>query len=242
MNIVAIIQARMSSSRLPGKVLLKMDNKTMLEHVRAKVSQVKQINLIVLATSTDPTDDGIFDLCQQKGFVCFRGSLTDVLNRYYEAGKKYKADVVIRITCDNPLIDPQLIDEGITIFKRGNYDYVANKVEPANVIGFEYEIINFSSLEKAFFEAKTSKEREHVTPYIWRTHPEYFKLRKLPYTKNKNQYRLTVDTKEDFELVKILVEKYHADILSFKKIITILDTHPELAAINRCIQQKPYTA
>lgn len=238
MNIVALIQARTSSTRLPNKVLLKMGNKTMLEQVVIRTKKTRKINDIIVVTSTDPSDDLIAQLCHQRKYKHFRGSLTDVLSRYYEAAKKYNADVIIRVTSDNPLIDPHLIDKGITLFLSGNYDYVANKVEPFSVIGFEYEIMTFAALEKAFLNATSELEHEHVTPYIWHTHPEQFKIKKFPYTSITKKYRLTVDTSEDFELTKILIEKYNAETKSFAQIMAILENNPQLVTINQHVEQK----
>lgn len=238
MNIATIVQARISSTRLPGKILLQMGNKTMLEQVITRLSQVKQINQIVVATSTDSSDDPIITLCQKRQYRYYRGSSTDVLSRYYEAAKKYSADIIIRITSDNPLIDSGLIDEGLSLFLQGNFDYVANKVDPFYVIGFEYEIMTFAALRKAYLNATTEAEHEHVTPYIWHTHPGEFKIKKFPYTSITKKYRLAVDTPEDFNLVKILIEKYAADIKSFTDIIKILETNPHLTNINKHIEQK----
>lgn len=241
MIIDLIIQARMTSTRLPGKVLLPIAGKPMLWHVIYRVSLLKNINNIIVATSTDRSDDMIAKFCSINNIKCFRGSLDNVLSRYYEAALQEKADIIIRITADCPLIDAKLIERGLKIFKDKKLDYLSNVIERTYPVGFDFEIFTSSLLEKAYRNAKIEAEKEHVTPYFYLTHPDKFKIYNLKQNKNKSSYRLTVDTAQDLALIKILIEKYQAQKKDFQKIITILENHPELVSINKNVKAKVLT-
>ena len=240
MKIVAMIQARMTSTRFPGKVLKTIAGKPMLWYVVNRVRTAKKIGDVVVATSTDPSDDFIEDYCKSNKIKYFRGDLDNVLKRYYETAKKFNADAIVRITSDCPLIDGKLIDEGIKEFMRSDCDYLSNTVKRTFPRGFDFEIFTFDALNAAFKNATKEPEREHVTPYIWRNHPEDFKIKYFKREIDKSHFRITVDTPEDFELVKILVEKYRTDIKSADDIIEILDDHPEISQLNAHIEQKHY--
>ncbi len=240
MNIVAIIQARMSSTRLPGKVLLSIAGKAMITYVIERARLAKSLNQVIVATSIDSTDDPIVEFCRLNQFAYFRGNLTDVLERYYETAKHLNAQVIVRITSDCPLIDGALIDQGILAFRNDRIDYLSNTIQRTFPRGFDFEIFTFNVLETAYKKATEKPEREHVTPYIWRNHPEDFRIRHFVQETNKSSYRVTVDTAEDFGMIKILIEKFHADKKTCQEIITLLDTHPEIVAINKHIEQKQY--
>ena len=240
MNIVAIIQARMTSTRFPGKVLKTIAGKPMLWYMVNRTRTAKMINDVVVATSTDLSDDLIEDFCKINKIKYFRGDLDNVLKRYYETAKKFNANVIVRVTSDCPLIDGKLIDEGLKEFIGGDYDYLSNTVERTFPRGSDFEILKFSALENAYKNAAEEPEKEHVTPYIWRNHPEQFKICQLKREVDKSNFRITVDTPEDLEVIKILIEKYKADKKSADEIIEILDNHPEISQLNAHIEQKHY--
>lgn len=240
MKIVAIVQARMSSLRLPGKVLMTIAGKPMLWYVVERVSLAKKIDHVVVATSTDPSDDVIVDFCKKNKISYFRGELENVLKRYFDCAKKFGADVIIRITADCPLVDGALIDKGIDKYLKSGLDYLSNTIERTYPRGFDFEVFNFEVLDTAHRNATEEPEKEHVTPYIWRNHPNDFSIGQLKSKINKSKYRVTVDTKKDLDVIKILVEKYGADKKDATGIINLLDNHPEIAAINRSVEQKHY--
>lgn len=241
MKIVAIVQTRMSSSRLPGKVLTKIGSKSMLEHVLAGVSKSKLINYSVVATTHDKSDDAIVQLCKRKKIKYFRGSMYDVLGRYYQAAIVFDASIIVRVCSDCPLIDGKMIDTGMKMFLDSNLDYFSNTVDATYPIGFNFEILTLNALSQAFKNAKDLPEREHVTPYIWKNNPKKFKIGQL---KNplgdKSKYRITVDTNEDMLAVEMLIKKFQAHKKGYMEIIKILDKHPEIVSLNEEIAQKKY--
>lgn len=237
MNTVIIIQARMSSTRLQGKVLMKIADHPMLYFVFTRASKAK-VSKVIVATSNDLSDDSIVDYCTQQNFPVIRGNLNNVLDRFYHAAKHEKADVVIRVTADCPLIDGDLITQGLIQFEKEKPDYLSNTIRRTYPRGFDFEIFTFAALEFAYQNAKTQFEYEHVTPFIWKSQPEKFNIKQLTQKGDKSNYRLTVDTPDDLELVKELLEKYHAEAKNCAEIIGILDSHSELFQINAHIKQK----
>lgn len=228
----AIIQARMSSSRLPGKVLREINGRPMIAYMLERVASAKRIDKVVLATSIDPSDDPIAEFCRGAKFACSLGSLDDVLDRYYQAARESKADVIVRLTGDCPLIDPAIIDEMIGIYEQGKYDYVANTVPPEGVTfpdGMDVEIFSFKNLEKAWKEAKKPSDREHVTFYFWK-HPEVFSCYRHNLAKNLSHYRLTVDYPEDLEVISKIFAHFHPKniLFSMDDVIDFLERHPEI--------------
>ena len=238
MKIVAIIQARMTSSRLPGKVLRIIGNQPMLWYSTHRLSKSSMIDHVVVATSNNSSDDDVFRFCKSKNFNCFRGDLDNVLSRYYFAGLTYQADIMVRITADCPLSDPLLVEHGIELFQKNATDYLSNTVKRTYPRGFDFEIMTFDALKKAYLCATKGFEKEHVTPYIWKTHPEQFRISQITQPNDYSSFRITVDTQEDFEVMKILIEQYKADQLNYNQITTILQKHPEIAALNKNVQQK----
>ena len=168
--VIAIIQARMGSTRLPGKVLKRIDGRPMLSYLLDRVLKSTKIDKVIIATSILAIDDPIEDHCKEYGVDCFRGSENDVLSRYYECAKKYNADVIVRLTADCPLADPNVIDDVIKIFECNNVDYCANTV-PVSTFpdGTDVEVFSMNALEKAFNEVKDPHFREHVTFQFWQT-------------------------------------------------------------------------
>jgi spore coat polysaccharide biosynthesis protein SpsF len=179
---ILIIQARMSSSRLPGKVLLDIHGQTMLARVVERSRKAARIEEVCVATTIEQSDDAIADFCSQQGYACYRGSLHDVLDRYYQAARRWKADIVVRITADCPLMDPELIDQTLSAFlgdasKDGPlaYDFAANRLPPpwrrTYPIGLDIEVCTFAALERAWIEADQPHQREHVMPYLYEDSP-----------------------------------------------------------------------
>ena len=234
----------MGSSRLPGKVLLDILGKPVLWHIVNRLSKVIGIDQIVIATSDKTQDDEIEKFCNRYNFDIFRGDETDVLDRFYKASQKYRADSVIRVTGDCPLVDPQIVDALIKLFQDNNYDH-CGVVTGAGVSGIpnikrfpdgmDAEIMKIETLHAAYKEASTELQREHVTPFIWQQ-PERFILGTLyPRDRDYSQYRLTLDQQEDFELIKQIFGKlwYNSPDFGLDEIIDLLDNNPEFSFGNQ---------
>lgn len=230
----------MSSTRLPGKIMLNLHGKTVLQHVIERVSASMHIDKVVVATTDFSVDDTIIEECERLGIDTFRGSSEDVLSRYYGCARQYGADTVIRITSDCPVIDPILLDAMVEYFHSNDFDYVSNTIERTFPRGLDAEIFTFKALEKAFNEATEPFEKEHVTPYIHLSHPEKFSLGSYTNNQNNSQYRLTLDTQDDWTLIKKIYDSlYHkGEIFSYDQVITLLKEQPDLANINAHIEQK----
>lgn len=242
MKTVLIVQARMTSTRLPGKVLLPLAGAPMLTRLVERLHGVKRADAIVIATTTNASDDPIAALCTQLGVLCHRGSEHDVLARYADAARLHDADAVVRITSDCPLIAPTLIDQVIAVYEEGDSDYVSNMLPPTWPYGMAVEVFSAAALQEAHAEAIQAAEREHVTPFIyWR--PERFRLRNLESLINLSHYRWTVDTPEDYELVRLLFEALIPAHPEFTQadILNLLEVHPDWLAINQHIEQKQAT-
>ena len=199
MKIAAIIQARMSSKRLPNKVMLPLSGKPVLEHVIERLKYSKIIQDIIVATSSDISDQKIVDYCKKKKINFFCGNLTDVLDRYYQAAKKNNIDVVVRITSDCPLIDPEVVDEVLKNFFLNDYDLFSLGGEFPD--GLDCQVFKFSALAKSWDEATLKSDREHVGTYIENTNPKSFKTGALKKFKNLQNYRWTIDQIEDYEFL-----------------------------------------
>lgn len=241
MRVIAIIQARMGSSRLPGKVLMNLMGKSVLEHVIYRVRQCKEIDDVIIATTTLQKDDVIVNKLNNIGIRSYRGKEEDVLERYYEAAKAYNVTDVVRITSDCPLIDPKVIDEVIRFYKQNSYDIVTNapgdESERTYPRGLDVEVFSFRSLEEANFNATEEYQREHVTPYIYEHKFKVFKYKnKLDYS----SYRWTLDTWEDFELISKIYEAMYNEQQMFymRDVLEYIDKNPEVVNINKAIVQK----
>ncbi|MCF6465226.1 cytidylyltransferase domain-containing protein [Clostridium sp. Cult2] len=241
MKTVCIIQARMGSTRLPGKVMLDLCGKTVLWHVIERVKRVKNIDEIVIATTTGKKDDVIVEEVLKYGAKVFRGSEEDVLSRYYYAAKENKADVVVRLTSDCPLIDPEVTNDVIDFYlnNNNNLDYVSNTLERTFPRGLDTEVFSFEALEKAFNEATLQRDKEHVTPYIW-DNPNKFSLGNYKNNVNYSHLRWTLDTEEDYELIsRVYKELFNNEhTFYFREIIELVERKPELHNINATIKQK----
>ncbi|HYD79817.1 MAG TPA: glycosyltransferase family protein [Paucimonas sp.] len=241
MRTVVIVQARMTSTRLPGKVLKEVLGKPLLEYLVERLRRVRLADAFAIATTTNETDLPIVELCERLGVPVTRGSEHDVLARYYEAARFMRADVVVRTTSDCPLIDPAVIDDVIGFFAghRERYDYVSNALTPSYPYGMPAEILPFGLLEQAHREAAAPPEREHVTPFIY-TRPERFRIGHVVHPEDLSHHRWTVDTAEDFELVRRIIEALHpaAPEFGLRDILAVLDEHPDWSTINAHVRQK----
>jgi spore coat polysaccharide biosynthesis protein SpsF len=205
MNVVAIIQARMGSTRLPGKVMSLIQGESLLQVIIRRISRAECIDTIVVATTKDSDDDVIYDWCIKNGINVIRGESNDVLSRFYHAATAFQAEVVVRITADDPLKDPTVIDRAVTLCQSNpNLDYVSNTLLATYPEGLDVEVFVFSALTKAFNEAVLMSDREHVTPYIWRN-PTLFKCLNFEHKINYSHIRFTVDYENDLEFIRQLV-------------------------------------
>lgn len=235
MNTVCIIQARMSSSRLPGKVLLKLGGKEVLTHVIDRLSVCRELDKIVVATSLECSDDVLVNWCNTRNIQVFRGNLQDVLDRYYKCAIEFQADSIVRITADCPLLDPQIVDEVIRGFKGGNYDlyYLGGEFPD----GLDCAVFSFYALERAWHEALLSSEREHVGPYVI-SHPEYFRIGDLKKFKGLSHHRWTLDEPRDLRFLSLIFEHFqHSKNKLFftDEILEYLTLNPNLLQINQDI-------
>ena len=243
-NCVAIIQARMSSSRLPGKSLMNIAGRPMLEWVIRRVKRSSLIDLVMVATTTDTSDEPIEMLCKKLEIPVYRGSMNDVLDRYYQAARQLQADIVVRITSDCPLIDPELIDKTIKALQENEADFACNRLPPpmkrTYPIGLDVEVVKFNALERAWKEATKKNEREHVMPYLY-DEPGRFKIVRIDYDVDYGSMRWTVDTKEDLDFVRQVYSylKKREDF-SWLDVLELMKNQPKLAEINRGVTHKSY--
>ena len=228
-----IIQARMGSTRLPGKVMKLLDgNNPSISSTISQLKQCTEIDKIIVATTTNQEDNVIADYVENLGIDLFRGSADDVLGRYYECARKYSLSGILRVTADCPLIDPTIVDTGLKIFKNGNYDYVTNTLNRTFPDGNETEIFSFKSLEYAYNDANLPSEREHVTPYIHKN-DALFKIGKVRNNTDYSQIRLTVDRELDLELVRKIISKINKKPILLEDILNLFKKEPELFQLNQ---------
>jgi spore coat polysaccharide biosynthesis protein SpsF (cytidylyltransferase family) len=228
---LAIIQARMSSTRLPGKVLLPLSDKPVLEHVIQRVKNCKLVDKVVVATTDHDSDNIIEDWCKKNNFEYYRGSLEDVLDRFYKVASQFKAENILRITADCPVIDSGIIDEVIEKYHEGNFDFYGLSGEFPD--GLDCTMFSFKALETAWKNSKLQSEREHVGPYML-NHPELFAIGGYKKFKNLGHLRLTLDDPRDYQLLSTIFKKLY-DIDNFfnhEMIINLLNESPELLKIN----------
>jgi spore coat polysaccharide biosynthesis protein SpsF len=242
MNVVCIIQARMGSTRLPGKVLMNICGKTVLEHDIDRLRKVNNINNIVIATTELDRDNAIVKEAKRLNVNAFRGSEDDVLSRYYFASKKFNADIIVRVTSDCPLIDSEVTQDIIQHFidNYNNCDYVSNTVKRTYPRGLDTEVFSFKSLERAYIEATSDRDREHVTPYIW-DNPQIFRIEQHINKEDLSGLRWTLDTREDFELISRIYEYLYPTRLeqfNMEDIVELYNIDPILKGININIKQK----
>jgi spore coat polysaccharide biosynthesis protein SpsF len=241
MKIAAIIQARMGSTRLPGKILRTVNGKTLLEYQIERVKHAKMIDQIIIATTVNESEQPIVELCEKMRIDYYRGSEQDVLSRYYEAAKQFDVDIIVRLTSDCPVIDPEVIDIVINeyIKNRSSIDYVSNTLERTYPRGLDTEVFSFEALSKAYLEATLPRDREHVTAFFY-TNPQLFNLMGFKSEFFYGDYRWTVDTKEDFDLISLIIKQLYNPnrLFLLDDVIKLLKGHPEWNEINSHIEQK----
>ena len=256
-RVIAIIQGRMSSSRLPGKILADIAGQPMLQRVYIRTSRAATVTETIFATTTDATDDPVAEYCDFSGIPFTRGSLFDVLDRYYQAAKNAKAEVVVRVTADCPVIDPALIDDVVKTLLDGEYDFVCNRLPPpwhrTYPIGLDVEACTFKVLAKAWKAAKEPQHREHAMPYFYEgveltrqsrtletgVSPRGFNVALLHHTTDFGDYRWTVDTPEDLEFMRRVYSRFDGrDDFSWKEVLNLVHDEPELMEINAGVQHK----
>ncbi len=228
----------MSSSRLPGKVLMPILGEPMLFRHIERLHRSREIDQFIVATSTDASDDALVQACAQRGVGCYRGSLDDVLQRFVQAAEPYAPEIVVRLTGDCPLADPAVIDEVIRFFRAGNYDYASNCMPPTFPDGLDVEVMRFSCVQEAEREAMLPSHREHVTPFL-RAHPERFRIGNHASTVDRSGLRWTVDEPEDFEFVRRVYEKLYPVKPDFttRDILDLLKREPELQTMNSAFER-----
>ena len=233
MRKVAIIQARSTSTRLPGKCLLRLYSKTVLEHIIDRLKRVPSLDGICVATTANDGDDAIVETARKAGTSVYRGSEEDVLDRFYQAARQERADVICRITSDDPLKDPGVIEKVMQEFLNNGCDYASNTLKPTYPEGIDVEVFSRGALEKAWREGKLPSEREHVTPYIWK-HPKLFKLISVEYDKDLSKLRWTLDYAEDWVFIQQVYDFLYPDDKAFfmKDVLRLLEERPYLKNIN----------
>lgn len=235
MKVLAITQARYGSSRLPGKVLKEINGTSLLEIHLRRILQSKLISKLIVATTNESNADKIVDVSNYLGVSVYKGSLNDVLDRFYSAAITEMPDLIVRITSDCPLVDPVVIDEVIEFAIVNNVDYVANNLNPTYPDGFDVEVFKFKALEQAFKDASLKSDREHVTPYIWRNSTykggTLFSSYSFENEKNYSHLRLTVDKVEDFHVIESLVNALGFD-KGWMDYVEFLLKHDEIVAMN----------
>ena len=248
----------MGSSRLPGKVLIDIAGQPMLAHVVERTRRASSVRQVIVATTTEADDQPVADFCAQRGYACYRGSLHDVLDRYYQAARQFQAEAVVRITADCPLIDPQVIDQTVYSFldlspdqgqlesTQANlrYDFAANRLPPpwgrTYPIGLDTEVCSMQALEIAWKEAVENHQREHVMPFFY-DQPQRFRILHLDYPTDYGKLRWTVDTTEDLELVRQIFAHFPGrSDFSWLEVLELFQRKPELAQINQQVQPKDY--
>ncbi|RPI92125.1 MAG: acylneuraminate cytidylyltransferase [Chloroflexi bacterium] len=256
-RVIAIIQGRMSSSRLPGKILADIAGQPMLQRVFLRTSRAATVTETVFATTTDPSDDPVAEYCNFSGIPLRRGSLYDVLDRYYQTAKQTKADVVVRITADCPVIDPALIDDVVKALLDDEYDFVCNRLplpwHRTYPIGLDVEACTFKNLEKAWKVAKEPQHREHAMPYFYEgvelsavsrqleqgISPRGFRVALLHYTTDFGDYRWTVDTPQDLEFIRQIYSRFDGrDDFTWKEVLDVVHNEPKLMEINADVKHK----
>jgi len=239
MNIVCIVQARMGATRFPDKVISNIYGKPMIIRVLERLMFSKLIDTVVVATSISNKDDIIEKVCKENHYSVFRGSEDDVLDRYFQTAEAYEADIIVRVTGDCPLIDPNISDKVIQYYIKSNFDYVSNTLHPTYPDGLDTQVFSYRVLGKANKEAKLPIEREHVIPYI-KNHPEIFSLGEVRHRRDLSYMRWTVDYEKDLEFVRqVYANLMHISgkLFTMGDVLRLLKQKPELARINSGIER-----
>jgi spore coat polysaccharide biosynthesis protein SpsF len=236
-TVVAIVQARMGSSRLPGKVLLNLGSRPVLDWVVTRLERASTVGAVVVATSRKPADDAIEAICRQRGWALFRGSEEDVLDRYYEASLSYPCDVVVRVTADCPLVDPGIVDEVVrAVWRSPAADYASNVIDPRTFPrGLDVEAFTPDALAAAWRQDR-SGWREHVTPFLYRN-PDRFRLRRVAHPEDLSRYRWTLDTPADLAALRALIAQVPEPHAPWTAYVVAAERLPHLAEKNRHVSQ-----
>ncbi|TVY07208.1 cytidylyltransferase domain-containing protein [Paenibacillus cremeus] len=237
MKVVVIIQARMGSTRLPGKVMKRIADKTVLEHVVDRLKKSREVDEIVIATTPKEEDNIIAVEATRLGVKYFKGSEDDVLSRYYFAAKENNAEVIVRVTSDCPLIDAEVMDNMIRIFKTTTCDYLSNTITRTYPRGLDCEIFSFQVLETSFNKASENYQREHVTPYIYEN-DQLFKIEQYLDDEDNSYIRCTLDTTEDFEVIKRTLESINVNNYSYTDLLVFFRKNPHIISLNSDVAQK----
>jgi spore coat polysaccharide biosynthesis protein SpsF len=238
LKVVAIIQARMGSTRLPGKVLKDVEGETVLARVVNRLRRARLIHEVLVATTDRPADDVIVQHCRSLSVSVSRGDQEDVLDRYFRAAQLAKADIVVRITSDCPLIDPEITDKTIAAFLAARPDYASNALDRTYPRGLDTEVMFFATLARAWQQARKPYERTHVTPYIYE-HPAEFKLLSVTGDENYSHLRWTVDTPEDLELIRAIYSRLKdKPAFLWQDALDVVNREPALSELNRFVKQK----
>ena len=241
MTVGIIVQTRTGSTRLPGKVMMKADDKLlMVDYVINQLKHSKLHDEIVIATTDLKQDDVIFDYVTNRNIPCFRGDEKNVLERHYQCAKKYAFSTIVRIPSDKPLIDPTIVDSVIEKFQSNSYDYLSNffidvndndRFIPSYPSGTEVEIFSFTALETAWKNATSEEEKEHVTPYLY-SHPEKFNTSTLKSKNNLSQFRWALDYENDLKLIRIIISKITKRPILMNDILELFEQEPDLKKNN----------
>ena len=238
MKTIVIVQSRLGSSRLKGKVLKNICGKTMLARVIERLKRSRLGNNVVVATTTNSEDDAVIQECKNLSTPVFCGSEEDVLDRYYRAARHFKADAVVRITSDCPLVDPEVVDRVIETFQKEKPDFASNAVVRTYPRGLDTEMISLSALSSAWEKAKAPYERTHVTPFI-RENSKLFRIVSITSTRDLSYHRWTVDTAEDLEFVRAVYQRFgDSDDFNWQDVLDLLEREPALMKINAEVRQK----
>lgn len=234
--IAAVVQARMGSTRLPGKVMAEIMGKPLLWHLISRLKRSKLIDKIVVATTKNEKDKPILELAEKVEVNSFAGNEEDVLDRYYMAATRFEAKSVVRITSDCPILDPSIVDTVVELFLQGKYNLVSNVNPPTFPDGLDVEVLSFATLERTWHEAHLTSEREHVTPYIYK-HPEIFRIGNVSYKEDLSGLRWTVDEARDLEFVRAIFKYLNGTPFNMGDVLKILEIHPEVLTINAGVRR-----
>jgi spore coat polysaccharide biosynthesis protein SpsF len=238
MRTVALILARMDSSRLPGKVLARLGRRTMLARVVRRVARAARVDEVVVATTTRPTDDAIVEECRRLSIGVSRGKVRDVLDRCRKAAEEHAADRIVRVTADCPLVDPEIIDRVVEHAEAEAADYACVVPGWSYPRGLDAELLARPALEVAWRLATSREDREHVTPFVYR-HPEMFRLAPMGDPAARTVHRWTVDTAEDLAFVRRVCARLGpGDDFSWRDVLALVECDPKLAALNRHVPQR----
>ena len=232
MTVGCIIQARMGSTRLPGKVLLELkEGKTVLNYVINQLSFCRTIDKIIVATTTLTEDDDIVNFCKINNIEYFRGDAKNVLDRHYQCAMKYSFSTIIRMPSDKPLLDPTVVDDIVEIFNSNSYDYITNFLPSTTPGGTEVEVFSFESLKRSWNDAELPSEKEHVTNHMYNNNNK-FKIFNVTNKEDLSRFRWVVDRKEDYILVKEIISKIDKEPILIKDILELFQKEPALIEIN----------